>query len=90
MKKKTPERNTVATGTKDGEQHHAGGGRYEFSKIRRPINRVGADGNPERVDQTYLVKKWVFPVRRQVMDRKKLPKFGDVKSMSQRENTSHG
>lgn len=62
------------------------GGRYEFSRVRRPVERTNADGHVERVDQTYLVKKWVFPVRKQVLDRKKMQKFGEVKDVPKGEH----
>jgi hypothetical protein len=57
------------------------GGRYETVRVSKPIERVGADGVTERVDQVFLVKKWVFPVRKQVLERKKMAKFGDVKDI---------
>lgn len=62
------------------------GGVYKYSQVTRPIDKIHNDGNVERIDQAYLVKKWVHPVRQQVLDRKKLAKFGDVKNVPKGEH----
>jgi len=78
------ETNFAASST--SRQDDQSGGKYVISRIQRPVEKTGADGTKERIDQTFLVKKWVFPVRRQVLERKKMAKFGEVKGIPKGEH----
>jgi hypothetical protein len=76
---------TRFVGSKVEDNH---GSRYVEQRVSRPVDKAGADGTVERVDQLFMIKKWVFPVRRQVIERKKMAKFGDVRDVPKGEN--HG
>merc|ERR1712159_337203 len=47
----------------------------------KPTERKMEDGTVQIVDQPYLVRKWKFPVRKQVKERKNMTKFGEVQGV---------
>lgn len=59
--------------------------RTEVSKIVQP-KEVVENGVPKTVNQTIMVTKRIFPVRRAVKERKNIVKFGDVKDIPKGEH----
>jgi len=80
------EEDTVQTNIPISKAEERSGGVYKYSQVTRPIDKINNDGTVERIDQAYIIKKWVHPVRQQVLDRKKLVKFGDVKAIPKGEH----
>jgi len=59
---------------------------YDNVRVTRPVEKQMPDGTIQKVDQTFIIKNWVFPVRKQVKERKNMQKFGEVKNIPKGEH----